>query len=86
MRDVNTLRETISGDVVVLLAAVHRDDIRDMSEYQHTNVNGAENVAMVCEEKGIDRLFLPVLSPSMDLPSLGLMKVVPLTRLMIRAN
>ena len=56
VRDVNTLRETISGDVVVLLAAVHRDDIRDMSEYQHTNVNGAENVAMVCEEKGIDKI------------------------------
>ena len=29
VRDVNTLRKAIKGDVVVNLAAVHRDDIRD---------------------------------------------------------
>ncbi len=55
VRDIDTLRETITGDVVVNLAAVHRDDVRDKSEYQRTNVNGAENVALVCEEKGIDK-------------------------------
>ena len=56
VRDANTLRNTITGDVVVNLAAVHRDDIRDKSEYQRTNVDGAENVALVCEEKGIDKI------------------------------
>ena len=56
VRDAETLRETITGDVVVNLAAVHRDDIRDKSEYQRTNVDGAENVALVCEEKGIDKI------------------------------
>ena len=56
VRDVATLRETITGDVVVNLAAVHRDDVRDKSEYQRTNVDGAENVALVCEEKGIDKI------------------------------
>jgi GlcNAc-P-P-Und epimerase len=56
VRDAETLRNTITGDVVVNLAAVHRDDVRDNSEYQRTNVDGAENVALVCEEKGIDKL------------------------------
>lgn len=57
VRDADTLRKTITGDLVVNLAAVHRDDVRDKSEYQRTNVNGAENVALVCEEKGIDKII-----------------------------
>ena len=56
IRDVETLRDTITGDVVVNLAAVHRDDVRDNSEYQLTNVDGAENIALVCEEKGICKI------------------------------
>jgi len=56
VRDVETLRKTITGDVVVNLAAVHRDDVRDQSEYQRTNVDGAENVGLVCAEKGIDKI------------------------------
>lgn len=56
VRDVEALRNAITGDVVVNLAAVHRDDVRDTSEYQRTNVNGAENVALVCDEKGIKKI------------------------------
>ena len=56
VRDVEGLRQTITGDVVINLAAVHRDDVRDTSEYQRTNVNGAENVALVCDEKGIKKI------------------------------
>ena len=56
VRDVAALRKTITGDVVVNLAAVHRDDVRDKSEYQRTNVDGAGNVALICEEKGIDKI------------------------------
>lgn len=56
VRDVDTLRQTVSGAIVVNLAAVHRDDVRDKSEYQRTNVDGAENVALVCEEKGIEKI------------------------------
>ena len=56
VRKAETLRNTITGDVVVNLAAVHRDDVTDKSEYQRTNVDGAENVALVCEEKGIDKI------------------------------
>lgn len=56
VRHAETLRNTITGDVVMNLAAVHRDDVRDKSEYWRTNVDGAENVALVCEEKGIDKI------------------------------
>ena len=56
VRNAETLRDTITGDVVVNLAAVHRDDISDKSEYQRTNIDGAENVALVCKEKGIDKI------------------------------
>ncbi|MDA9062073.1 NAD(P)-dependent oxidoreductase [Planktomarina temperata] len=56
VRDLSSLRETITGDVVVNLAAVHRDDVRDKFEYQKTNVHGAENVARVCDEKSIKKI------------------------------
>jgi GlcNAc-P-P-Und epimerase len=56
VRDAETLRNAITGDVVVNLAAVHRDDVRDKAEYQRTNVDGTENVALVCEEKCIDKI------------------------------
>lgn len=56
VRDLQSLCETISGDVVVNLAAVHRDDIRDKSEYVRTNVDGAENAARVCSEKNIRKI------------------------------
>ena len=57
VRDIESLREAITGDVVVNLAAVHRDDVRDKNEYQRTNVDGAENVAEVCQEKCIEKII-----------------------------
>lgn len=56
VRDLESLRSAVTGDVVVNLAAVHRDDVRDKSEYQRTNVDGAENVSHVCTEKGIKKI------------------------------
>lgn len=56
-RDLQSLRATITGDIVVLLAAVHRDDIRDQAEYYRTNVVGAENIATVCSEKNIRKII-----------------------------
>jgi len=56
VRDLESLRTAITGDVVVNLAAVHRDDVRDKSDYQRTNVDGAENVAAACSEKGVKKI------------------------------
>ena len=57
VRDIDALRQTITGNVIVNLAAVHRDDVRDKSEYQRTNVVGAENIALVSEEKRIKKII-----------------------------
>ena len=56
VRDVGSLKKTITGGIVINLAAVHRDDVKDKSEYYLTNVNGAENIAAVCTEKKIDKI------------------------------
>lgn len=57
VRNLESLRDTISGDVIVNLAAVHRDDVQDKSQYQSTNVTGATNLATVCTEKGILKII-----------------------------
>jgi GlcNAc-P-P-Und epimerase len=56
VRDIGSLRRAITGDVIVNLAAIHRDDVHDRSEYFRTNVDGAENVAKVCSEKTIKKI------------------------------
>jgi len=56
VREVDSLRNNITGDVVVNLAAVHRDDVRDKTEYTRTNVLGAQNTATVCTELGIRKI------------------------------
>ena len=56
VRDIQSLRQTITGDVVVNLAAVHRDDVSDKNEYQRTNVYGAENIIKTCSEKVINKI------------------------------
>ena len=57
VRDITSLRETITGDIIVNLAAVHRDDVKDISEYQRTNVDGAANIIQICTEKGIKKVI-----------------------------
>ena len=57
VRDIDSLCNSISGDVVVNLAAVHRDDVKDKSDYKRTNVDGAENIATVCSKKGIQKII-----------------------------
>ena len=56
VRDKLTLEKAITGNIVVNLAAVHRDDVKNKQEYFLTNVLGAENVAKVCSEKNIKKI------------------------------
>jgi nucleoside-diphosphate-sugar epimerase len=56
VRNLESLRQAITGEIVVNLAAVHRDDVKDKTEYQRTNVDGAYNVALVCSEKRIKKI------------------------------
>ena len=50
------LSECLNGQVVINLAAVHRDDVTDPEEYYSTNVEGARILCKVCEEKGISKI------------------------------
>ena len=56
VRSIDSLRSSITGDVIINLAAVHRDDVRDAKEYKKTNIGGAQNIVQVCNEKKINKI------------------------------
>ncbi len=56
VRSAVNLGTKLNGDIVVNLAAVHRDDITDPDEYYSTNVVGARVLCAACEEKGINKI------------------------------
>jgi len=53
IRNLNSLRQSINGDVIVHLAAIHTDDIGEKETYFETNVEGTRNILKVCDEKKI---------------------------------
>lgn len=57
IRKTADLRAHLEGDVVVNLAAVHRDDVRDRNLYYDTNVQGNRNVTQIAHEKRIGRVI-----------------------------
>jgi nucleoside-diphosphate-sugar epimerase len=57
VRKIENLRNSITGNIIVNLAAVHTDDITNLSEYYETNVKGAENITTICNEKGINKII-----------------------------
>ena len=57
VRSYDSMQKLITGDVVVNLAAVHRDDVEDINEYYSTNVNGAKNISLVCLKRNIKRII-----------------------------
>lgn len=57
VRDTKALKQGLQGiDIVVNLAAEHRDDVMPKSLYYDVNVTGAENVCTVAAELGIRRI------------------------------
>ena len=70
IRDLATLRGQITGDIVVLLAAAHRDDIARKSDYYDTNVGGTQNITDICTELGVKKIIfastVAVYKPSVD--------------------
>jgi len=47
----------IGSDIVINLAAEHRDDVTPKSLYDDVNVKGAENACTVCEQLGIKKII-----------------------------
>jgi nucleoside-diphosphate-sugar epimerase len=56
IRDIHSLRKAVSGAVIVHLAALHRDDVKDTIQYYETNVDGTRNVCAVAAEKGVSNV------------------------------
>ena len=58
VRDLDTLKEKLHDtDVVVLLAAEHRDDVTPTSLYYDVNVGGMRNVLAAMEANGVKRII-----------------------------
>ena len=57
VRDLNSLGEAITGDVIINLAAIHRDDERYKHAYVETNVDGARNIVEICQQKEISKII-----------------------------
>ncbi|MCX7026013.1 MAG: NAD-dependent epimerase/dehydratase family protein [Spirochaetes bacterium] len=56
VRDYKALENAVSGDVIVNLAAEHRDDVSPKNLYDEVNVGGARNICRAAEEKNISRI------------------------------
>lgn len=56
VRDLQSLRQAIQGEVLINLAAEHRDDVSPKSLYDDVNVDGAKNLCQIAEEKGIRKI------------------------------
>ena len=58
IRNINSFKDLLTdADVVINLAAEHRDDVTPKSLYDEVNVGGAENLVRVCEEKNINKII-----------------------------
>lgn len=57
VRDLGNLRKAITGNIVINLAAIHRDDVKDKEDYYKTNVVGAKNIISVCKERSIKKII-----------------------------
>ena len=57
IREKESLKKAITGNIIINLAAVHRDDVKDKNDYYETNVDGCKNLVEVCELKGIKKII-----------------------------
>ena len=56
IRNLDDLCKKLCGDVIINLAAEHRDDVTPRSLYDEVNVQGAKNVCAAAERNYIDTI------------------------------
>jgi nucleoside-diphosphate-sugar epimerase len=56
VEDITSLDQIANADVVINLAAVHRDDIRPLSRYDDVNVQGSVNVCEAARKHGVNKI------------------------------
>ena len=57
VEDYQSLNLISDADVIINLAAVHRDDIKPISKYDDVNVDGARNICKIARENGINKII-----------------------------
>jgi len=57
IRHNDELKEIADSDVLINLAAVHRDDVRPLSLYDEINVEGSKNICKLARENGINKII-----------------------------
>jgi nucleoside-diphosphate-sugar epimerase len=57
IRQYDTLVSQITGNTIIHLAAIHRDDVANTKEYYKTNVLGTENIIKVSKIKNINDII-----------------------------
>ena len=57
IRHIDQLEIISNTDVLINLAAVHRDDIKPLSLYDEVNVNGSKNICQLARNKKINKLI-----------------------------
>ena len=57
INNINHLRKNLSGDIIINLAAVHRDDVKPSDLYYKVNCEGSENLCIVAKEKNIRQII-----------------------------
>ncbi len=50
------LEKSLATDVIINLAAEHRDDVSPISLYDETNIDGAKNICKFAEDNKIDKI------------------------------
>ena len=80
VRHFNQLMEAIDGDIIVNLAAEHRDDISPKRLYDDVNVEGAKRICEVAEEKEINKIIFTssIISMIMAVQNMKLSKFIQL--------
>lgn len=56
IRDIEALSEGVTGDTIIHLAAIHTDNVSDVSKYDETNVTGTANVCEAARRNGINQI------------------------------
>lgn len=57
IRNNDDLKQIAHSDILINLAAVHRDDVRPLSLYDDINVEGSRNICKLAKDNGINKII-----------------------------
>ena len=57
VEDLNSLNKLSNSNIIINLAAVHRDDVKPISRYDDVNVTGAKNICHVARKFNITKII-----------------------------